>query len=214
MEIFIMKSNHAPLLGSLLAGLLLLQINPINAGAETVRYQAKPGSKVTIDGTSTIHDWTVEGQIIGGYMEVDSDFTKDLKGSATPKVEVIIPVRSLKSGHNAMDNVMMDAMNQKKYPQIRYRLLELAPADKPGAFTAKGELTVSGVTRTNSMPITIEKISDDALKVKGATTVKMTDFNIKPPAPKLALGMIKTGDDVKLAVEWLTAKTATPVEAK
>jgi len=29
---------------------------------------------------------------------------------------------------------------------------------------------------------------------------------MKPPAPALALGLIKTGDDVKLTIEWLTAR--------
>jgi hypothetical protein len=35
--------------------------------------------------------------------------------------------------------------------------------------------------------------------------VKMTDFGIEPPAPKIALGAIKTSDDVKLTFEWITA---------
>jgi hypothetical protein len=34
----------------------------------------------------------------------------------------------------------------------------------------------------------------------------MTDFKIDPPAPKIALGMIKTGDDVKLIFEWMVAQ--------
>jgi hypothetical protein len=32
--------------------------------------------------------------------------------------------------------------------------------------------------------------------------LKMTDFKIQPPAPKVALGLIKTGDDVKLKFQW------------
>ena len=31
----------------------------------------------------------------------------------------------------------------------------------------------------------------------------MTTFEVKPPAPKIALGMIKTGDDIKVSFEWL-----------
>jgi hypothetical protein len=34
----------------------------------------------------------------------------------------------------------------------------------------------------------------------------MTDFKIEPPAPALALGMIKTGDDVKLIFDWTVAQ--------
>jgi len=34
----------------------------------------------------------------------------------------------------------------------------------------------------------------------------MTDHGIKPPSPALAMGLIKTGDDVKVSLEWVLAK--------
>jgi hypothetical protein len=34
----------------------------------------------------------------------------------------------------------------------------------------------------------------------------MTDFGIEPPAPKIALGAITTGDDIKFSFEWVVAK--------
>jgi hypothetical protein len=41
----------------------------------------------------------------------------------------------------------------------------------------------------------------------------MTDFKIEPPAPAIGLGLIKTGDDVKLSFEWLTVpKAAAPAK--
>src|SRR5438034_393784 len=59
---------------------------------------------------------------------------------------------------------------------------------------------------TNTMPVTFERIDKSKILVKGATTLKMTDFGIKPPAlTVLGIG-IKTGDDVKLTFEWTTAK--------
>ena len=41
----------------------------------------------------------------------------------------------------------------------------------------------------------------------------MTDFKIDPPAPKIALGLIKTGDDVKLIFEWMLAPRKAPAAA-
>ena len=187
------------------------------APAETVRYEAQPGgSKMKIDGTSTLHDWTVECAVIGGFMEFDAAFPENAAGAAPsaakPKVEVIIPVRQLKSGKKGMDAVMHDAMKQEKFPRIEYKMLDLKP--KAGAaaggskteFNATGLITVAGVTKTNTMPVTIERVETTRLKVSGATPLKMTDFGIKPPAPEIALGLIKTGDDVKLSFEWLTRK--------
>jgi polyisoprenoid-binding protein YceI len=188
----------------------LLSVSLAATAEDWSRYEAQPGSKVTIAGTSTVHDWTVEGRLIGGFMEVNKDFSlenaKDVK--VNPKVEAIIPVRSIKSGKKRMDEVMHEAMKEKEHPQIKYRLIELKP--KSGAtgaqFDAVGALTVAGVTRTNTMPVTMEKAGDDKLKVTGSTALKMTEFGIKPPAPEIALGLIKTGDDVKINFEWVTAK--------
>lgn len=188
--------------------------------AESVRYEAQPGgSKVKIDGTSTIHDWTVECVAVGGFMEFDASFPESAPGAAPsaakPKVEVSIPVRQLKSGKKAMDSIMHDAMKQTQFPKIEYRMLDLKPkagATAGGAkseFDATGILTVAGVSKTNTMPVTIERVEKAKLKVTGATALKMTAFGIKPPAPEIALGLIKTGDDVKISFEWLT-RQATP----
>ena len=67
-----------------------------NVRAEAwVKYEAQPGSKVKFDGTSTIHDWTVESAIIGGFMELEATADAELKSmKVKPKVEVVIPVRS------------------------------------------------------------------------------------------------------------------------
>ncbi len=183
------------------------------SAADTVRLEGRPGSKVKVDGTSTVHDWTVESQILKGTMEVPADFASNPAAAKSAKVEVTIPVRSLKSGKTAMNNIMWEAMKMKDHPNIVYKLLELTPkaGGTQGAsaqFDAKGTLTVAGVTRTNTMPVTIEKTGDDKAKATGTTTVKMTDFGIKPPAPTVGLGFIKTGDDVKIAFEFHAEKAA------
>ena len=59
-----MKTRNISL--ELIAGLLLLGLSL--QAAELTRFNAKPGNlKMRIEGTSTIHDWQVEGSIIGGY---------------------------------------------------------------------------------------------------------------------------------------------------
>ncbi|HMJ63917.1 MAG TPA: YceI family protein [Candidatus Binatia bacterium] len=185
--------------------------------ADTLHFESRPGSKVKVEGSSTVHDWAVESLAIKGFMDVPANFAKDPAGAAKNiKAEVTIPVRSLKSDKSAMNNIMWEAMKMKEHPNIEYKLLELTP--KSGAtqgsaqFEAKGTLTVSGVTRTNVMPVTIEKVDDTKAKVTGTTGVKMTEFGIKPPAPTVGLGFIKTYDDVKITVQWLTEQA--PAAAK
>jgi polyisoprenoid-binding protein YceI len=190
--------------------------------ADRIRYSAKPGSKVSIAGTSTIHDWTMDGQIIGGFMEVPAgtdfdqsktDVASASGGKSDARVEVSIPVTSLKSGHDGMDEVMQQAMNATEHPRIQYRLTEMTlkshAAGTPFEFDTKGDLIVNGVTNTIAMPVKIENIGNGKLKISGKTPVKMTDYKVQPPAPKIALGMIKTGDEVTIAFEWLVGRAQT-----
>ena len=120
-----MKTQHRLLSFGKVSAALLLTAGALYAADAMVRYEAQPESKVRIDGTSTIHDWTVQGTIIGGFVEADPTFAKapGTVSKMNPKVEVTIPVRSLKSDQaKAMDNVMYEAMKQKEFPKIEYRL--------------------------------------------------------------------------------------------
>lgn len=215
-----------------MGGLLLLGLSA--QGAELARYNAKPGNlKMRIEGTSNIHDWQVEGSIIGGYLEVGPQFPAEPGAAANPgkveaRGEAYIPVRSLfsiekdgKKYSDKMDEVMYEKMKASENPRIVFKLSELVlkePAkskDAPYLFEAKGDLAVAGVSKTITMPVNVTPLGEKKIKITGTTTVKMTDFKIEPPAPKLALGMIKTGDDVKLIFEWMVAqKPATTASAK
>ena len=182
--------------------------------ADAVRYTPVPNSsKLRMDGTSTIHDWHADTDIIGGFMELEATFAdgKSAPVSVKPKIEVKIPVRSLKSsGGKRMDAVMQEHMKFEQFKVIEYRVLELTPkaGAAAGQYEAKGALTLAGVTKTNMMPVTIEHV-DGKLKVTGTTAVKMTDHGIKPPAPEIAgISLIRTGDEVKLKFEWVTEPKA------
>ena len=131
--------------------------------------------------------------------------------TVSPKIEVKIPVRSLKSsGGKRMDAVMQEHMKFEQFKTIEFKVLELAPkAGAAGQFDAKGALTIAGVTKTNTMPVTIERVENTKLKVVGKAALKMTDFGIKPPAPDIAgISLIRTGDEVKLTFEWVTEQKA------
>lgn len=191
---------------------------PATTPAGAIRYEAQStGSKMKIDGTSTIHDWSMESVNVGGYMEVDAKFPESAltdEKAAKPVVSVFIPVRTLKSGKTTMDKVMQEHMKEPEFKKIEYKLIELKPKSPAGTagplkFDAVGALTVAGVTKTNTMPVTLEKVEGTKLKVSGTTTFKMTEYGVKPPAPTI-LGMptISTGDEIKLTFDWLTAPKA------
>ena len=196
----------------LLAATLVLLALPTRAADDWVRYNAQPGgSKVKVEGTSTLHDWLVESRLIGGYIEFDPAFNpeKPAPGKVNARVAVIIPVRQLRSDKTAMDTVMYDALKEKDHRRIDYRLSEMtlkeAPntPDAPLVFDTSGELIVAGVTNKIQMPVSMTRVDKDKFKFTGSTSVKMTSFGIQPPTK---LGLFSTGDDVKLTFEWLTSK--------
>jgi len=193
--------------------------------AQTTRFDSRPGAlKMRIEGTSNIHNWQVEGKLIGGYLEAGKDFPTEpgktvAPGKVDAKVEAFVPVRSLVSVEKdgspystKMDEIMWEKLKVAECPKIFFRLTELtlkeAPKakDQPYVFDSKGELAVGGVTNKVSVPVSVTPMADGKIRITGTAALKMTDFKIDPPAPKIALGIIKTGDDVKIIFDWQVAQ--------
>lgn len=193
--------------------------------AEGNRYQAQPaGNKVRIEGTSTAHDWEMEGTLVGGFVEFDPAVQFDTAQATIPglkdnklavKSVVIIPVRSIKSDAKAMPQVMeglmQEALKEPQNKKIECRISELTfkgphAAGKPFDFDAAGEMAIAGVTNKVTFPVSIDVPEKDKLKISGAAPVKMTAYGIKPPAPSFGLGLMKCGDDVKVIFDWNVAK--------
>lgn len=180
--------------------------------ADMLKYKARPGGKMRIEGTSTIHDWWAESPVIGGTVELDASFPtdpskNDLKPGPLPaEGGVGIVVRTFKCQWGApMDAVMQESMAATKFPKIEFKLKELVYKEaKEGAlvFDTKGELTVRGKTKELTFPVMILRPDAKSLKIKGEVPTKMSDFEVPAPAPKVGLGLIKTADEVKLNFEW------------
>jgi polyisoprenoid-binding protein YceI len=212
--------NLTKLFPSFAASLLIAAA--LTVSADPVRYRANPGSKVKLEGTSTVHDWTVEGGILSGFIEFESDYPLDIskptsESKVTPKVHVTVPVSSLKSGKKLMDEIMHDNLKIKDYPTIQYKLTEWTAKDRkagePFQFDTKGEITIAGVTKPCDMVVTLTP-EGNKLKATGTKELKMTDFGMKPPAPSLGLGLIKTADEVKVTFEWITRRQEAKTAAK
>src|ERR1041384_6093436 len=93
--------------------------------ADPVIYQSRFGSEVKLDGTSTVHDWTVKSKAVAGTIEFQSEYPLDPakpnpETKVTPKVQVSIPVSSILSGKKLMDEIMHDALKIKNNPEIKY----------------------------------------------------------------------------------------------
>ena len=201
--------------------LLLLLAVPLRAADQWTRFGPKPGgkSKVRVEGDSTMHAWRVESPLVGGFIEVGPNFPLTPEtakpGKLDAKVEVFVPVKSLKSLEadgkpysTRMDDVMYGKLLEPQFKRITYRLTELTlkeaakSADAPHVCEAVGELVVAGVTNKITMPVNVMVSADKKIRISGSLPSKMSAFKIEPPALTI-LGMgIKTADDIKLIFEW------------
>jgi polyisoprenoid-binding protein YceI len=181
--------------------IMAIALAAIAASAD--RYTPANGSSVKVEGTSTLHAWTMEGSTISG--EISAPTPDDWNAPA--KAVVKIPVTSIKSEHGKMDKIMADALKARTHPEIRFELTEATPAstsDKTFTLKTKGKLTIAGVTKDVTLDVHGTKGADGRYTLTGTTPLKMTAFGIKPPTAML--NTVKTGDDVKVTFRWVVAK--------
>jgi polyisoprenoid-binding protein YceI len=213
----------------LLAAPLVLQ-----AAEQNTIYSSAPGSSVRIEGTANlIHTtWWVRGEFIAGALEVGPGFPTEPGQTVTPgpiqaqATNVFIQVRSLKSVEkdgklysDAMDEVMYDHLKVEKNPAIRFHLTELTlkeaakSKEDPYVFEAKGQLSIAGITKPITMTANILPLEGKKLKISCSPVVKMSDYQAGP-VEKTILGLgIKTGDEVKLSIEWMLRQRGAPKAA-
>ena len=213
--------RHAPLIragGGLLAALLA-----VGASAEstaTERFDADlASSRVTVEGTSTLHNWKVQGQSVEGYLSIDEQEFAALWIRSGPSphalaatVRVDIPVTSLTSSKRGMDETMYKALKATMHPTITYYLKSAKVPTRQAAqaddavltIETTGVLMVAGVERTVNIPMHVRRLSDNRLEISGDVALRMTDFGIDPP--KAMLDMLRTGDTIHVHWTWVLAR--------
>jgi polyisoprenoid-binding protein YceI len=189
------------------------------AAQATARVAVGPDSKLWIEGTSNLHGWSCKAEKLEAAIELDAVVAAEVTVAppkALKRVEVKVPVRSLKCGHGAMDDNLYKALNADASPEISYILatFEAAPGDTKDTFTLKtiGSLTVAGRENRLTMDVVATRLPDGTVKATGMVPIKMTDYGIKPPTA--IFGRLKTGDEVKVNFELTVGAKAIAAAAE
>lgn len=165
------------------------------------RFVPATGSVIRIEGTSTLHEWKMEGSTINGSIAAPP--IDQWTNETASRVSVEIPVTSIKSEHAKMDKLMADALKAGANSTIRYELTT-AVLTQPGTtflLKTRGKLSIAGVTRDVDMQITGARDSSGAYVLTGQLPIRMSDYGIKPPTAMM--GTIRTGNDVKVTFRWV-----------
>lgn len=187
---------------------LIALLTPVAAiiAQETARVAVAPESRLWIEGTSNLHGWSCKAEKLEAEIDLDAIAVAQpatAASKALKRVQVRVPVKSLKCGHGGMNDNLYKALNADATPEISYILatFDAAPGDMKDSFTLHtvGTLTVAGRENKVSMDVEATRLPDGTVKAKGVVPIKMTDYGIKPPTA--IFGRLKTGDEVKVNFE-------------
>lgn len=141
-------------------------------------------TKIAVDGTSPMHDWTVTSS--------SANFSGTINGNAITNVKFSVPVKNLKSTKGKMmDNKAYDALKADKAPNISFTATSLSV----GKGNLAGKLTIAGVTKDVSFPVNVVK-NGASYNITGTENLKLSDFGMERPG---FMG-VKTGDAIKVTV--------------
>lgn len=150
--------------------------------------------KLTIDGTSSMHDWTSEAKKLtwSGSILTEGSSVKEIKD-----VEVKIQVTSIKSTKGkTMDNKTYEAFKSEKNPTITFKLNSM-----DASLQAKGSLTMAGNTQAIVMNISAKVLTNGDIQITGTQKLNMEDYKMEPPTA--VMGTIKVGKEVTVKFDLL-----------
>lgn len=194
-------------------GVVFLSALSSVAAAETVTYKVSSTgwSRATFESDAPLESIVGITTKVGGVIKVD----REKPGAAIAKIE--IDVASFNTGNSMRDDHLRskDWLDATAFPKIIFELaavegLEALVAEKYARATAKGKLTIRGVTKAISVPIRVglfpysEKlkglmpyVSSDLLRVSTRFDVRLSEFGVKVPE---MLGL-KVSEVVKVRVD-------------
>lgn len=165
----------------------------------------RPGSRLWVDGTSTVRSFSCEATSFSAQIEADDEAVRAVLGGvkAVQAAQVTVPANALDCKNGKMNEHMRKALKSAEHPDVSFRLTsyDLAQVGDSVRATLAGSLTMGGVEKPIIFDVDVTEGDSGALQVRGAVDVNMKDFGLKPPS--LMLGTMKVREVVKVRFELL-----------
>lgn len=140
---------------------------------------------VTVSGTSPLHDWDMTSAA--------ATFTGTVSGNSIANATFSIPAKNLKSKKGKMmDNKAYDALKATANPTITFS----AATIPVGKSNVAGKLTIAGVSKNVSIPVTVVK-KGNTFAINGTENLKLSEYGMERPG---FMG-VKTGDAISVNVK-------------
>lgn len=158
-------------------------------------YTLSNESTLTVEGTSTLHDWTVTANTYQGSLTLD--------GHVFTSISFDVDVESIVSTRGAtMDKKTHNALKMEEYPKIVFSASDVAFSEGD-TQSIPGKLTIAGVGKDVVIVSNIKKL-EDKIQITGNHKITLQDYNMEPPTAMF--GSIVVGDDVVVNFDLIFAK--------
>lgn len=182
MSIFTVKMNDK--MRTFLITLTSLIIVTVSAHGQMASWSLDT-AQVHVDGTSTLHDWTVQVPDVKGTLVLD--------GTNLKEVELSFGVATMAGGRGVtMDDKIKKALNNDTHPRVLFKSTQIKAMGNQ--IIASGNLDVGGVSRT--VEVTCQ--SDRQGHYTATIPLSFSQFEIEPPSA--LFGSIVCGDDLSIHV--------------
>ncbi|MDA0990344.1 MAG: YceI family protein [Verrucomicrobia bacterium] len=210
----------------------VLAVAAIATDLPAATYRLQPGSRIQLNGSSTVHDWSFDSREVSGsvFIPVGYDVIDQLfaewTASQPPDLEtaygrrdtiqswsghLTMPVDSLENDNPRQKRDMQQALKGDQFPIITCSLTNVV-AIRPVEQTTDalliqtlGYLEIAGQRRPATIAFTATPNGDRTYRAEGRVQIRMSDFDIDPPSAMF--GLLRAHDDVDLAFTLLFDRT-------
>jgi polyisoprenoid-binding protein YceI len=144
--------------------------------------------------------------VAGKFGEFNGTFQYDPKNIATSKTEAVIKVSSVDTQNKKRDDHLKegDFFDEKKFPEIKFVSKEVKNV-KGDTFDLVGDLTMHGMTKTLTLPVTFGGVAkdmygNDRAAFSATTKLNRKDFGLAW-SKLLETGALVVGDEVTINLE-------------
>ncbi len=160
----------------------------------------------SIDPTHSFIEFTIShlgiSLLKGRFNDISGDFSYDPDNPKAAKINVLVQTASIDSNHAERDKHLRDKkfLHVKKYPEARFATTSFSGDGKTG--TLMGKLTLHGVTRDVTIPVTYLGAGNDPWGgyrrgFSGSLEIRRSDYgidyNLGPAAETMELGLFIEG---------------------
>lgn len=146
--------------------------------------------QVHIEGKTNVNDFHMEYRE-SGFCEVPGDFRK-----GNSMIEIEIPADQIEADSKLMLKDFLELINADEYPTVTIQIdSDEITFDQAGESDLKNiGISMNGITKQFRSQTYSDACFGNQWCLTGKLTIKLTDFNIKPPSK--FLGMVKVRDEI------------------